>query len=81
MPGKNKSFTIEQHQELGIELYEMSQRLMLLGNKLDGSYNRKTAELVFDAHDCVIKLRAEMDKHVSNETDNDSCMYFKILSC
>ena len=75
--GIKKSFTFEQHQELGVELYEISQRLIFLGNKLHGSYNRKTAEFAFEAHENVIKLRAEMDNHIYRETDDDSGVYFK----
>ena len=77
MSNEKKIFSIEQHQELGIELHEISQRLMYLGNKLDGAYNRKTAEFAFEAHEYVVKLRAEMDNHVYSETDDDSGVYFK----
>ena len=77
MSNEKKIFSIEQHQELGIELHEISQRLMYLGTKLNGVYNRKTADFAFEAQECVVKLRAEMDKHVNRETEDDSGVYFK----
>lgn len=75
MSGKN-GFAFDQHKELGEELYTLSQRLMYLGNKLYGTYDKRTANFAFDAHESILKLRSQMDTHVLRETEEDSRLYF-----
>ncbi len=64
---QKKGFSLDQHNELGKELYEMTQRLTSLGFELEQAYNKKTAGLAFQAWNVLNELRSQMDEHVFKE--------------
>jgi hypothetical protein len=77
MPQKKKGFTLDQHEQLGLELQTMHDRFVKIKTEIDNHYATKGStkenapKLAARIYNDLINLRGALDKQVGNEQSNN----------
>lgn len=60
-------YTLEQHQQLGKDLYAISERLSAIRSELSGAYPQAVYKHAVKAHEAIKELRSALDSCVHEE--------------
>ena len=67
MSAKKRAFSLKQHNELGLELEKMRDRLLTIATDLEKAYPKTVASLAARSSKQIDKLRCELDNNVCKE--------------